>query len=104
MLGLAGETPPPDVELAALCSRVENEWVGARTGLLDQVASLCGRRDHALRIDFRTLEVLPVALELDGWSLVTLDSGESHANAGGDAEPGYNQRRAECAQACAHLG
>jgi galactokinase len=55
-----------------------------------------------MRIDFRSLEVTPVALELDGWSLVTLDSGESHANAGG-AESGYNQRRAECAQACERL-
>jgi galactokinase len=104
LLAVAGEDVPDPLVLAALCSRVENEWVGARTGLLDQVASLCGRRDHALRIDFRTLEVLPVALELDGWSLVTLDSGETHANAGGDAEPGYNQRRAECAQACERLG
>ena len=49
MLGLAGETPPPDVELARLCSRVENDWVGARTGLLDQVASLCGEPERALR-------------------------------------------------------
>jgi galactokinase len=105
LLAVAGEEVPDPLVLAALCSRVENDWVGARTGLLDQVASLCGRRDHALRIDFRTLEVVPVALELDGWSLVTLDSGESHANAGGgDAEPGYNQRRAECALACEQLG
>jgi galactokinase len=105
LLAVAGEEVPDPLVLAALCSRVENDWVGARTGLLDQIASLCGRPDHALRIDFRTLEVVPVALELDGWSLVTLDSGESHANAGrGDAEPGYNQRRAECALACEQLG
>jgi galactokinase len=57
-----------------------------------------------MRIDFRTLEVTPVALALDGWSLVTLDSGESHANAGGEAESGYNQRRAECGRACELLG
>jgi galactokinase len=56
-----------------------------------------------LRIDFRSLEVTPVPLELRDWSLVTLDSGESHANAG-DAESGYNRRRAECAEASAALG
>jgi galactokinase len=103
MLGLAGETPPPDVELARLCSRVENEWVGARTGLLDQIASLCGEPERALRVDFRSMEVTPVPLELGDWSLVTLDSGESHANAG-DADSGYNRRRAECAQASEVLG
>jgi galactokinase len=103
------DAPVPDrLELARICSRIENEWVGARTGLLDQIASLCGERDRALRIDFRSLEVTPVVLDLEGFSLVTLDSGERHANAGkrggGDEEPGYNQRRDECARACELLG
>jgi galactokinase len=88
------------VELAKLCSRVENEWAGAQTGLLDQLASLFGEPDHALRIDFRSLEVQRVALELGGHQLVTLDSGERHSN----AVSGYNARRAECAQACEMLG
>jgi galactokinase len=102
LLGVA-EAPVPDrIELAQLCSRVENEWVGAQTGLLDQIASLCGAPDRALRIDFRSLEVQPVPLDLGGYSLVTLDSGERHANAGRDGaqQPGYNQRRADCARAC----
>jgi galactokinase len=103
LLGLAEQDPPPDVELARLCSRVENDWVGAQTGLLDQVASLCGEPERALRVDFRSLEVTPVPLELGDWSLITLDSGESHANAG-DADNGYNRRRAECQEACDALG
>ena len=86
--------------LARLCSRVENEWVGAQTGLLDQTASLLGRDGHALCIDFRTMEVAPVPLELDAWRLVTVDSGEAHAN----AASGYNERSRECAQAAARLG
>jgi galactokinase len=58
-----------------------------------------------MRIDFRSLEVSPVALELGDYSLVTLDSGERHAHAGEQgAETGYNQRRAECARACELLG
>jgi len=88
---------PDRLELARICSRVENDWVGARTGLLDQIASLFGEADRAMRIDFRSLEVVPVALELGDFRLVTLDSGERHAHAG---ETGYNQRRAECAEAC----
>ena len=59
LLGLAGEERDR-IELARLCSRIENEWVGAQTGLLDQLASLCGQADHALRIDFRSLEIDPV--------------------------------------------
>jgi galactokinase len=88
------------VEIARLCSRVENDWVGAQTGLLDQLASLCGLLDTALLIDFRTLQIDPVPLRLDGWRLVVLDSGERHTH----ARSGYNERRAECAQACELLG
>jgi len=86
--------------LARLCSRVENDWVGARTGLLDQMASLFGAPDTALCIDFRTLAVEPVPLRLGAWRLALLDSGERHVH----ASSGYNQRRAECARACELLG
>jgi len=106
VLALIANTPerraaPPDrLELARICSRIENRWVGARTGLLDQLASLFGEPDRALLIDFRTLAITPVALELHGHRLVTLDSGERHAH----AASGYNERREECARACAQLG
>jgi len=98
---VASECAPIErTELAKLCSRIENEWAGAQTGLLDQMASLYGREDEALRIDFRTLEVTPVPLPLGEYTLVTLDSGEAHAN----ADSGYNERRAECTRACEQLG
>jgi galactokinase len=100
LLSVSGVAEPDRLDLAKLCSRIENDWVGAQTGLLDQIASLCGRDECALRIDFRALDVRPVALELDGCRLVTLDSGEHHAN----VSSGYNERRAECAEACSELG
>jgi galactokinase len=100
LIALSGAPEIDRIELAKICSRIEHDWVGAQTGLLDQLASLYGKRDSALRIDFRSLEVRPVALDLGGFSLVTLDSGQRHAN----AASGYNQRRAECAQACERLG
>jgi galactokinase len=97
---LAGPTGIDRMDLARLCSRVENVWVGAHTGLLDQLAALFGQRGRALAIDFETHSVRPVSLELEGHRLVLLDSGEKHSNAG----HGYNQRRAECEQACEGLG
>ncbi len=107
LIELGGQSPPARpwaavdrTELARVCARVENEWVGAHTGLLDQLASLYGEPDRALCIDFRSLSVLPVPLVLGDWRLVVLDSGERHAH----ASSGYNERRAECAQACALLG
>jgi len=100
LLAVADAPQPERLELAKLCSRIENDWVGAQTGLLDQIASLCGEAERAMEIDFRTLEVRPVAFELGEFKLVTLDSGEKHTHAGS----GYNQRRAECAEAAERLG
>jgi len=88
------------LELARTCARVENEWVGAQTGLLDQIASLCGEPEAALLIDFATVQLETVPLRLDGWRLVVLDSGQRHEHADG----GYNDRRAECAPAAELLG
>jgi galactokinase len=88
------------LELARACSRVENDWVGARSGLLDQLASLLGEAGHALRIDFSTLETEPVELELGAWRLVTVDSGERREL----GASGYNERRRECAAAAMRLG
>jgi len=93
---LASSAPPDRIALARLCARVENDWVGAQTGMLDQLASLFGAAETALRIDFRTLEIESVPLRLGGWRFVVVDSGERHAN----ASSGYNERRAECRRAC----
>lgn len=101
LLALAGDEVPEDRRgLARLCSRVENDWVGANTGLLDQTASLMGRAGQALRIDFRLLDVRHVPLDLGGWSLVTVDSREPHSL----SASGYNARREECERAAAALG
>ena len=100
LLGPAGDGVDR-VRLARLCSRVENEWVGAQTGLLDQLASLLRPRGARAADRLRhARRSTPVPLRLGGWTLVTVDSGERHANASG----GYNERRAECEQACARLG
>jgi galactokinase len=100
LLAHSGEAEPDRRALARLCSRVENDWVGAQTGLLDQLAALFGREGHAVRLDMRGLAVEPVALDLGAWRLVVVDSGVEHAHAGS----GYNDRRRECRAACEALG
>jgi len=99
LLGLAGVEDPDRRELARLCSRVENTWIGAPTGLLDQYASLLGEEGTALRIDFTSDDVDRVPLELDGWSLVVVHSGAPRDLAGS----GYADRRRECAEAAERL-
>jgi galactokinase len=79
---------------------VENEWFGAQTGLLDQLAALFGRPGHAIRLDMRSGSITPVPMQLDGWRLAVADSGVEHSH----AASGYNERRRECGDACAALG
>jgi galactokinase len=99
--GASGERTLLDrLAIARLCARVESNWAGAKTGLLDQLASLYGAPEAALGIDFQTLAIDPVPLRLGGWRLVVLDSGQRHDL----ANSGYNERRAECARACELLG
>jgi galactokinase len=93
----AGHDPLPALEVAKLAQRVENDWVGANTGLLDQLASLSGREGHATLIDFEELTTEPVPLELGSHQLVLLNCGESRSNA--TADGGYNSRRAQTQEA-----
>ncbi len=100
LCAVAGAEPPEPVALARLCSRIERDWCGVETGLLDQLASLCGQAGRALRIDMRgpLLDTVPLALE--GHALATLHSGAGRSL----AASGYNRRREECRAACRALG
>jgi galactokinase len=88
-------------EQARLAQRAENDYVGAPTGLLDQLASLFGKPSTALLIDFRDVTVTPVAFDPDahGVALLLIDSRARHRHAGGD----YAARRASCERAAAVL-
>ena len=71
-LALGADASDP-LALARLAQRVENEWAGADTGVLDQLAILLGRAGEAVRIDFGALEWRHVPLELGGGRLATID-------------------------------
>jgi galactokinase len=88
-----------DVALAMLAHRAEHDFVGARVGIMDQMASSLADERSALFLDARSLEHEAIPLP-DGLDLAVLDSGIPHRHAGG----GYNTRRAECEAACRALG
>jgi galactokinase len=90
------------VELARIAQRAENEYVGAPTGLMDQLASLFGEPSKALLIDFRDVTVQPVSFdpEASGAALLLIDSRARHRHAGGE----YTARRQSCERAAADLG
>jgi galactokinase len=79
------------VELAKLCRRAENEFVGARVGIMDQFVSFFGESDKALLLDCRSLEFehLPVPPSAQ---LVICNTMVKHDLASG----AYNERRQQC--------
>jgi galactokinase len=78
-------------ELARLCQKAENEFVGARVGIMDQFVSCFGRASHALLLDCRSLQYEFVKLPPD-LQLVICNTMVRHELASGE----YNARRAEC--------
>ncbi|MCZ7553568.1 MAG: galactokinase [Anaerolineales bacterium] len=82
------------IELARLCQRTENAYVGVSSGLMDQFASICGVEDHALYFDTRSLEWQPAPIP-EGLSLIIADSGQRRSL----ADSKYNDRRRACEQA-----
>ena len=79
------------VELALLCQRAENEFVGMNCGIMDQFVSALGQRDHALLIDCRRLDYQPVPLPA-GAAIIVADTMKRR----GLLDSEYNTRRREC--------
>ncbi len=89
-------------EIARLARRAENEFVGAPTGGMDQMASMHGQADKLVFLDTRddTIERVPFRLAHYGLALLVIDTQAPHAHAGGQ----YGERRADCAAAAEALG
>lgn len=87
------------LEVAKLCQRAENEFVGVRSGLLDQATSVFGRADHLVHIDFRDLAVGTIPFP-HGFALLIVETGVKHSL----VASAYNARREECAAAARALG
>ena len=81
--------PRPD--LALLCQRAENTFVGVNCGIMDQFICGLGQENAALFIDCRTLEYKPVPLP-EGVAVVVMDTAKQR----GLSDSAYNTRRAEC--------
>jgi len=90
LLGSAGHSL--DLKnIAKLCQRAENEFVGARVGIMDQFASCFGSVDHAILLDCRSLEFKRLPLPSSA-AMVICNTMVKHGHSGGE----YNDRRAQC--------
>jgi galactokinase len=85
--------------MAKIGQRTENEWVGANTGIMDQMISASGRADHALLIDCRDLSTQQIPLP-PGTAVVVMDTATRHSH----TDSGYNERRQQCETAAKFFG
>jgi len=86
-------------EAARTASRVENEWLGLRSGIMDQLVSASGIEGHALLIDCRDLAITPIPMP-ETAAIVVLDTGTRRRL----DESRYNERRAQSEAARDVLG
>lgn len=89
-------------QLARLCQRAENVYVGAPVGIMDQTASACCEAGHALFLDTRDLSQrqIPFDLAAEGMRLLVVDTQVKHSHSEGE----YGKRRAGCEKGAALLG
>ncbi|KUN78434.1 galactokinase [Streptomyces griseoruber] len=89
-------------QLARLCQRAENVYVGAPTGIMDQTASACCEEGHALFLDTRDLsqKQIPLDLAAEGMRLLVVDTQVKHSHSTGE----YGKRREGCEKGAALLG
>ena len=93
------DLPWDTAQMAKLGQRAENEWVGVRCGIMDQMISAAGRAGHALLIDCRSLRTEAVPFP-SGTTVVVLDT----ATRRGLVDSAYNERRKQCETAARAFG
>jgi len=87
-------------ELAKIGQSTEHNYCGVNCGIMDQFASVFGKKDHLIRLDCRSLEYEYFPFRLDGYKLVLVDSKVKHEL----VDSPYNKRRASCEHVAKELG
>jgi galactokinase len=85
------------MDLVKMAQKAEHEYAGVMCGIMDQFASMHGKKDHVIRLDCRSLDYEYVPLQLQGYKIVLLNTNVKHSLA--DSE--YNVRRSQCEQGVA---
>src|SRR3984957_10727480 len=78
--------------MVKLSQKAENVFVGVQCGIMDQFASMFGRKNHVIRLDCQSLDYAYVPFNMEGIRIVLLDSNVKHSLASSE----YNTRRQQC--------
>ena len=80
------------IDFAFIAQKAEHEFAGVRVGIMDQFASVFGKKDHAIKLDCQSMEYEYIPLKLKGYKIVLLNTNVKHSL--GSSE--YNTRRQQC--------
>ncbi len=80
------------IEIIKAGQEAEHHFVGVRCGIMDQFASVMGKKNHVIQLDCRSLDFEYFPSIFDDFQILLCNSKVKHAL----AESSYNQRRAEC--------
>ncbi len=87
-------------ELAKIGQSTEHNYCGVNCGIMDQFASVFGKKDYLIRLDCRSLEYEYFPFKIDGYKLVLVDSVVKHEL----VDSPYNKRRESCERVAKRLG
>lgn len=80
------------ITMVHMAQKAEHEYAGVMCGIMDQFASMMGKRDHVIKLDCRSLEYEYVPFKLEGIKVLLLNTNVKHSLASSE----YNTRRKEC--------
>ncbi len=86
-------------ELARIGQSTEHNYCGVKCGIMDQFASVFGKKGHLMRLNCATMEFEYFPFNPQGYKVVLLDTVVKHEL----ASSAYNKRRESCENACAHI-
>jgi galactokinase len=86
-------------DMAILCKKVENDFIGVNSGIMDQFAVAMGKKDHAILLDCETIEHTYLPLQLGKYTLAIINTNKTRKL----EESKYNERFDECQRALAAI-
>ncbi|MFJ5761538.1 galactokinase [Neobacillus sp. NPDC093182] len=89
----------PRLDMIKLGKKVENEFIGVNSGIMDQFAIGMGKKDAGILLDCQTLKYEYAPIQLDGYKILIMNTNKRREL----ADSKYNERRGECEQALAQL-
>jgi galactokinase len=93
------QTKLEKIEMVKMAQKAEHEYAGVKCGIMDQFASMFGKKEHVLRLDCRSLQYEYFPLRMEDLKIVLLDTGVKHSLALSE----YNVRREQCDEGVAMI-